>query len=54
VTADGHVIEAERLLEVGDDWALDRAAIHATLAVAQAAIAANRLRPGPTADRGPR
>jgi hypothetical protein len=56
VTADEHIKAAEELVGQAGEClgAIDLAQVHATLAVAQATIAANRLRPGPTVDRGPR
>jgi hypothetical protein len=49
VTADEHIAEAERLLGLNIlPTTVAAAQVHATLAVAQATIAANRLRPGPT------
>jgi hypothetical protein len=61
VTADEHIAESLRLRTCAQDADTHEkqavlvalAQVHATLAVAQAAIAANRLRPGPTTG-GPR
>jgi hypothetical protein len=55
VTADEHIEAAEKLMGSlggktpdGVKVCVAMAQVHATLAVAQATIAANRLRPGPT------
>jgi hypothetical protein len=62
MTAAEHIAEAELNLQI--DWrnstpeqianCLALVQAHATLALAAATIDANRLRPGPSVDRGPR